>query len=241
MLSLKKNGGNPTALIKNGDLNNKMIYFNPLISGIDENNNISLPLNKVFVMPNKNIVEKIYISGQSGVGKSTFASNYIKLYQKMNPENDIFLISGQEKDEVLDEIPNIIRLDMDMIEEIELTDYHNSCFIFDDIDTLKENRKNIYALRDKILTNGRHYKITLICTEHLLSNYKESRIVLNECTAIVIFPLSNKANIRRFLFRNIGLSNENIDRILSTQSRWVCIYKTYPFHCVYETGAYILN
>lgn len=160
----------------------------------------------------------------------------------MYPDNVIYLISGQDQDEVLDEIEGIERIDLNDIEDIEdLSGFADSCFIFDDIDTIKNNRKAIYQLRDKILTNGRHYKITIVCTEHLLSNYKESRIVLNESSTIVIFPLSNKASIRRFLFRNIGLSNENIDKILSTKSRWVSINKTYPFHCIHEHGAYVLE
>lgn len=238
MLSLKKSKS--SVAIAHNPCSNSMIYFNKDASGSDE---IELDNKKMYQMPNKNIVEKIYITGPSGVGKSTWICNYIILYQKfISDKVKVYLITQQDKDEALDDLDNLFRVKIDEIDKIDqLEPFKNSIFIFDDIDTLKSNRKAVYSLRDKILTNGRHFNIRIIATEHLLSNYKESRILINEATSIIIYPQSNKANIKRFLNNKLGLSEENCDKIIKTKSRWVSVNRSYPMYAVSEKGAFVLN
>jgi hypothetical protein len=201
---------------------------------------------KLIPLPNKKVVEKIYISAPSGAGKSTWCGNYIKEVNKMYKDEEVFVLSTITEDEALDKHhPIRIELSEEILEEpISPEEIQNSTTIFDDVDTIRDPkiRANICGLRDWLLEQGRHFNVRMLMTSHQLMNYKSTRILLNEATAVVFFPRCGSAySIKRYLKLYGGLEPKQIKRILNLPSRWVALYKTYPMYILYEKGAYLLS
>ena len=69
-------------------------------------------------------------------------------------------------------------------EAIIIEDLENSLCIFDDIDKCanKKIMKFLQHLRDQCLERGRHHNINMLCLNHQLMNYKETKVVLMEAT-----------------------------------------------------------
>jgi hypothetical protein len=81
----------------------------------------------------------------------------------------------------------------------------------------------------------------MLITSHLMSNYRETRRVLNEATTVVFFPRSGSTHqIKKFLTTYAGLEKDMIKKILKLPSRWVALYKTYPMFILHERGAFML-
>ena len=199
---------------------------------------------KFEVMPIKknNLTEKLYICGVSGAGKSTYAGSFIKKYLKENPENEFFLISNVNQDEILDKLYPI-RIDINIEEPLEMEDLKNSVVLFDDIDTIqnKNIRNYFYNLLDDLIQTGRHYNITIIFTSHIIMNYKKTRNILLENTSMTMFINSgnNLQNIK-YLKNYCNFNNSQINKILNLNSRWVSIYKSNPEYVIYEKGIYLI-
>jgi hypothetical protein len=241
MLSLQRKG-RPIAKIVGGDNDGKTLYLNEDAKEIGQE--FKLTTGKLQPLPNTKIVEKIYISAPSGAGKSTFAGKWLKEFRRLFPDDEIFLISSIPEDKPLDK-NNPIRLDPDELVDvpIEEDDLENSVIIFDDTDTIKDREANKYilGLRDHLLECGRHYKIRMLITSHLISQYKATRRVLNEATSVVLFPKSGGTyQIKQFFKIQAGLEKEQMKKILRLKSRWVLYSATYPQYILYEKGAYLL-
>ena len=177
---------------------------------------------------NPKVVEKVLISGISGSGKSTFASNYIKNYLKIkqNRNNNFYIVSSVDEDEVLDRLEPE-RLDPEEIAEdgIDLDELEDSIILFDDIGTIqpKSVRKVIEGARDHIAEVGRHNRTSLINISHLITNHHESRRILNEAQSIVLFPKSNSRAIKKYLAEYQNFDRDLIKRCLNLKSRWFMI------------------
>lgn len=200
---------------------------------------------KLEVMPNKKVVEKIYISAPSGAGKSTWIGNWMTKYKKMFKDSEIYVFSRVNEDAPLDKHDPIrVELNEDLLNDpIECEELENSLVVFDDTDTISDKRlrDNINILRDSILECGRHYDTRILVCSHQITNYKQTRIILNEATGFVIFPkASSSYHINRFLKAYIGLSKEQIKKIYELKSRWVYISKSFPQYIIYERGAFLL-
>jgi hypothetical protein len=247
MLSFNKNKGRAIGIIKGGRYNKKNIYFNDKGKGkLTGKNEIIINDGVILPLPNKNVVEKIYISAPSGAGKTTFISKWIKEYKKMFKDDEIYIISSIDYDKPLDDLDPIrININDDLINDdmLDGEDFYNSCVVFDDVDTIQNNnyRHYIEKLRDYLLEQGRHYNVRMLMTHHLLSNYKKTRIMINECTACVLFPKVNGNNIKRFLEFYFGFDKNQIEKIKNLPSRWVAIYKTYPHYIMHSKGCYIVE
>lgn len=229
------------AKIKGGKNDGKFIYLN----NSKGEKKIELDSDsKLQPLPNKLIVEKIYISAPSGSGKSTYAGKWIGEYVKMFKDNELYLFSSIDYDKVLDKHnPTRIILDQELLNDpIKPKELSNSLVIIDDCDTIRDVkiRKYIENMRDWLLEQGRHYKINLLITSHLLSNYSSTRRVLNEATSVVVFPKSGSGtyHIKNFLKSYCGFDKEQIEKFLNLNSRWVAIYRSYPQYVIYEKGCY---
>jgi hypothetical protein len=219
---------------------------------IDVMNNISKKDFKVYdgkiiKLPNNDeeINERCYIAGPTGSGKSTYCLAYIKQYQKMYPNNEVYLFSRLDEDKVLDSAkPNRIELDEKCVENpIQPQELENSLCVFDDIDTIPDLdvRHAIKKLRDDLLECGRHYHISLLCTSHQLLNYHDTRQLINECSSVTFFPKSGSSfHINNFLTKYCGLDRKAIKKINDLPSRAVTISKTYPMYIIYDNGCYLL-
>lgn len=201
---------------------------------------------KLQPLPNKKVVEKIYVSAPSGAGKSYWVGKWLKEFAKMFKDDEIYLISSVDEDESLDiHEPTRIALDADLIRDpITAQELSNSVVIFDDCDTIMNVflRKSIAAMRNEMLEIGRHYNVRMLITSHLISNYSDTRRVLNEATAVVFFPKSGSTyQIKQFLKTQAGLEKKATRTILKIPSRWIAIYRTYPMYIIHERGAFLLS
>lgn len=232
-----ENIGNPIAKII-GKTNNKTIYLNENSDDIDKPfKELQLSNNNMFQqIPNNNRERDIlYISGQSGSGKSYYSKNYIKEYKKIHKNNDIYLFSNIMNDDSFDEIKNIKKIDIfddDFIDiELKADEFGDSLLLFDDVDCIqkKQIKKKIYALLNEVLMVGRHYNISIIFTSHIICNGLETKGILNEAHSITIFP-NNMGNrsLKYVLDSYLGLDKKQIEKIKNFDSRWVTINRSYP-------------
>ena len=201
-------------------------------------------------LPRFNKTERIYITGQTECGKSYFIKQFLKQFRKVYKKEEdkpIYIFSDVEEDEEIDAIPNITRFALD--EELEEKDtidprnFADSICVFDDIDSIQN--KKIYKLicnfRDALLRRGRHENISVIITNHLSTDFRNTRIILNECNSIVIFPHSGSTHGMKYLLtKYVGLDKNGIKKVLSLPSRWVLIHKNSPQYIMYEKGVYII-
>lgn len=241
MLTFNKDiGGRKIARVKGGKLDKEYLYL-----GSEGKKEVNLKDGVLIPLPNREIVEKIYISAPSGAGKSTWAGSYMNEYKKIFKDDDIYLFSSIKKDKVLDKHEPIrITLDEELIQDmIDPSEIPNTLAVFDDVDTIQNARlKNaVCSFRDWLLEQGRHFDIRMLMTSHLLSNYKHTRRILNEATAVVVFPKSGSGtyHIKRFLQMYCGFDKAQIKKFINLPSRWVAIYRSYPQYVIYEKGAYI--
>lgn len=239
MLNLEKCGRPLVRIVGNKQLNNKIVS----VCTDDDNqitkrfNNLNLPSEakaKFQHIPNTEASrEVLYICGPSGSGKSTYTRKYCQELQKQNKSIDIYLISPFTEDESLDEIkPKRIKLDKSLVEDpIDCKELGECAIIFDDIDSIKEKdiKKAVQALLSQCLEIGRHYKITVIMTNHILCAGNDTKRILNECHTITCFPHSgSKRTIKYLLEDYCGLNKADVKLIKKQKTRWCTVYKNYP-------------
>jgi len=199
-------------------------------------------------VPNIEKRDTIYVSGQSGSGKSTWVKNYCEAFSKIYPDRPIFLFSKVEDDPAFSamihkKIITKVPLDESLVKEpITTEELANSLAIFDDTDTVKDKeiKAAVDALINDILQTGRHSNTYIIRTSHQIANYRETAITLNESNTLVVFPHTNRHQIDYVLKNYVGLDNETIKKIRGLPSRWVVVYKNYPQYVYYEQGAFVV-
>ncbi len=197
-------------------------------------------------LPHFKQTERTFIAGPTGSGKSYYTKKYLTQLRKVFPDKKIFIFSDVDEDPELDDIPGIIRvkLDKNMIDKpIRPAKLADSIVVFDDIDSIqdKEISNSVMKLRDSLLRRGRHEDISVIVTSHLMSNYKDTRIILNEANSITFFPRSGATDaIKYTLKKYCNMNSKEIEKCLKLPSRWVTVYKNYPNYILYEKGVYLL-
>ena len=189
--------------------------------------------------------EILYITGPSGSGKSTYTRKFLEQYKKKHKEHPIYLFSSLPSDESLDKIkPKRVRLDESIHQDpIDVEELKNSVCIFDDIDVIsdKKIREAVYNILNQVLEIGRHYKITCVVTNHLPTNGKDTRRILNEAHTITYFPHSAGGKIKYMLEEYVGLDKKQIAYLKKQNSRWATIFKNYPQVYTVEREMGLLN
>ncbi len=206
---------------------------------------------KIKIIPNPNYRSVFYVAGPSGSGKTSFAVDIVRTYKKLHPRQRFYLFSrtNYNNDPAFTGIKvNQVMIDENLIDnpiDIE-KDIGEPCIIlFDDCNTIqnKELKSAVDALLNDILEVGRKLEITVIVTNHLVipNEKKMARTILNEMQYLTVFPKSGSAyQIKYVLKQYFGLSKQQIDRIMSLDSRWIFLSKSYPLYVVYEYGVFIL-
>jgi hypothetical protein len=259
MLNLEN--GKAIAIIHGGKYDSEIIYIDE-----DEDNEdrytgeypfkdrLLLPKNsKLFPLVDLNSRQVAYIAGPSGSGKSTYASNLAKKYEKLYPDNFIYLFSRVIHDPVFEsgfkKKPVRIEINDDLIKRpIDIMSHlkGGALVIFDDIDSIHDDKlkKEVIKLETDILEMGRHNNIYVICCNHLINpnERKFGRTILNEAHTFTFFPKSGSTyQISYCLRKYFGLDNKLINYLLNfSKSRWVTISKSYPMYVLWEYGAGIL-
>lgn len=200
---------------------------------------------KIYPTEDPKQIDSVYVTGPAGSGKSYFCSEFIEEYKKRYPKRPIILFSNKPEDEILDQW-NPMRIPLNknlVIDPIELEELEESLVVFDDIDQItdKDIQNAVWKLRDQILEVGRAKQISTCIVAHQITNYKQSRVCLNECSYVVMFCKSGaRHGINYFLKKYAGLDKKTVAEIMNLPSRWVVLKKTYPMCVIYQTGCMAL-
>jgi Cdc6-like AAA superfamily ATPase len=239
----------PIALIK-GDERNKLFNHFLIVDpdGKEKNKQrIELPHDLVFqLLPPDNPKKRSiwYIAGAAGSGKSYQAKIVINNYHKLFPKNPVYLISKLTSDETLDELKFIQRIDITQFSEegFDINEQEPSLIIFDDFETLEKKELDVVLKAiDDIAIMGRHHQVSMIYISHHLTNYKQTRLILNESHNIVIFPQSSSNYQLRYLLQNYGNMDKESVKPLNKLGRWCCIHTQYPNYVISQNSAYLLH
>jgi len=194
----------------------------------------------------KNMAQKWYIAGPAGSGKSTLIGNFVSDYIKLFPDKNIYLFSDVDEDPLLDKYKKIKRIKLDeefLDNQMHPEELRNSLCIFDDIDSCQSKKilATVQTLRDSILKRGRHEEIYhIIITSHLLTNYKDTRVVLSESNYITVFPSSGALSGLNYILKNyIGLGTKEIPKIKKLKSRYVTFKCNYPKMIITENQIFL--
>ena len=189
--------------------------------------------------------EILYITGPSGSGKSTYTRKYLEQYKKKFKNRPIYLFSSLPSDESLDKVqPKRIKLDETIhTDPIKVEELQESICIFDDIDVIsdKKIREGVYVILNQVLEIGRHYKIHCVVTNHLPTNGKDTRRILNEAHTVTYFPHSAGGKIKYMLEEYVGLDKKQIAYVKRQNSRACTIFKNYPQCYLLEHEIGLLN
>jgi hypothetical protein len=232
------------AVIQGGKYNGKIIYFYSDVKHIpkddlkdDFTKHIEIFDGIMYPIPNTNESQRdiICIAGGSGLGKSTLSGSILEIYQAIYPDRPIYIFSKVKADPSIDDLKlkNVQRILLDNTflegEPLDCNDFKKSIVLFDDVSTLSgELLKSVLLLRDDLMCTARHTETTMICTCHLLMNYKETKVQLLESTMFTVFPKSNTYQMQRFCRVYMGMSNAAIKNALNLKSRHITFIKTYP-------------
>jgi hypothetical protein len=189
--------------------------------------------------------EVFYIAGASGSGKSYKAKELGEYYKKLYPDREVYLISKLTEDSgTLDKMrpkPKRINIQSLITDFPDLDEFKDCMVIFDDYDTFTgDAEKVVHKLIDDLATMGRHTNTTMLCLSHYLTNYKKTRLLLNEATHIIIYPMATSYHALSYLLKtHIGMTKDDI-RDVKKMGRWVCIYKHFPQYLISAEHARML-
>jgi hypothetical protein len=186
-----------------------------------------------------------YIAGQSGSGKSYIARSLASYYKKLFPDREVYLVSKLQKDDTLDALKFLKRLNIQsFIEDYpDLDEFKDSLTIWDDFDTLTgDAEKVVKKLIDDLAIMGRHSNTSMLILSHYLTNYKQTRLILTEATHLVVYPQSTSYHALRYLLKNqVGLDEDDLKRYRKFGSRWLAFFKGFPTGMISQKNAELLN
>jgi len=221
--------------------------YERILADANKATTIDLPEDSVFQIlpsPDPEKREVFYIAGASGSGKSYIAKGIAECYKKLFPDREIYLVSKLGEDSTLDALSFLNRVNIQsFIDDYpELDEFQDCLVIFDDYDTLTGNAEKVVGkLIDDLATMGRHTNTTMLCLSHYLTNYKKTRLLLNEATHIIVYPMATSFHALGYLLKtHIGMTKDDC-RDLKKMGRWVCVYKHYPQWLCSQKHARVLN
>lgn len=182
---------------------------------------------------------RIFVSGLSGSGKSTWIAQFLKHNKPKSKEALILLFSPVDDDEAFKKLKNMVHIDLDEFEseverEMSIDDIpEGSVCIFDDTESYKKDKKKKYLeLRNIIAERGRHKNISLINVSHNPMNGNETKIQLRESQYYLIFPRFNSRDVKLMLKTYAGFDKKEIDEIMALNTRWALVRKTIPRYTI---------
>lgn len=248
----------PVAIVKGGTHDKKILYLHddtihkgkkkvaPVEAKPGEDKVIKLTDGEFQLIPSCDPKKRqvYYIPGQSGSGKSFIARMLATYYHKLYPERGVYLISKLEEDETLDACKFIKRINVNsLIEDPPHIDEFKDCFLIaDDYDCFTgDAEKAVQKLLEDLCITGRHTNTTLALCSHYLTNFKKTRLILNEITHFVVYPMSTSPKPLKYLLETyVGCDPEDFDRHKRYGSRWLCYKRGFPMYCIGQTTAELL-
>jgi hypothetical protein len=81
-----------------------------------------------------------------------------------------------------------------------------------------------------------------VITNHLATNGKDTRRILNEAHSITYFPSSGSVKGINYLLQTYcGMDKKDIVKAKKTKSRWITIFKHYPQIMMGEKNIWLLS
>lgn len=225
-------------IIKKGDKKNKhdrIVYITDKEIR-DSFESIEPKSDEEFVLIPRKGVERdiVYASGKSGSGKTYFTRKYAEEYHKMYKDRDIYLFSLVQDDPSIN-LKYVKRIDLNKLlnTPLTLTDFSNSLVIYDDVDCVKDKQLKLKLQRiaNQIMEMGRHHNISFAYLSHLTAKGNETKTVLNECSHIVLYPVSMHKHSWTYITDNyIGLDKKQRKELyeLGKKNRSICYIQQYP-------------
>lgn len=250
----------PVAIVKGGKQDKEILYLHDETilgpskkarDGLEEPKEgkskvIKLTDGQFEIIPSVNPTTRqvYYCCGQSGSGKSYIAKTLAEFYHKLYPGRGIYLISKLEKDDTLDSCKFIKRIPIASFLESypDLDEFKDTLTIWDDYDTLTgDAHKVVHKIIDDLAIQGRHTNSSMICCTHYLSNFKLTRLLLNEITHFIVYPMSTAPKPLKYLLETyVGVDPEDFARQKRYGSRWLCYKRGFPIYCISQTTAEVL-
>lgn len=237
----------PDALV--GETEETRKLYAKILEDDEGNNTIELPDDRHFeIIPSsdKDKRDVFYVCGASGSGKSYIARGLAEKYRKLFPEREVYLVSKLNEDTTIDEMkggkPKRLNVDTLVSDYPELEEFRDCMIIFDDIDCFTgKHLKAVHQLIDDLAITGRHTNTSVLFLTHYITNYKATRLILNETTHFVVYPQSTSFHgLKYLLSTHIGMSRDDIHS-LKKMGRWVCLHKNFPQYLISAHEAKILH
>lgn len=232
------------AILRIKDSKKKIVYLYEK-DKLDEKERSITTTGKFSPIPSMDTRDVLYIAGPSGSGKSTYLLSYMKNFAKVFPDSPVFLFSRIADEEAYDGCYRIRLDELYVSNPLKSDDFpEGSLIIFDDVDTIQDKKllSAVLHTRSDILEIGRHRRLYVAITSHLLTASLKTREVTNEATEFTFFPqATSKAVIKDYLHRKQGIDGSTIKRLLNTNSRWLTVSLRYPRYFFTETTAEFMN
>ena len=195
------------------------------------------------------INSRIYICGKSGVGKTYyFIRPYIQEFKRIYPKAKIYFYSSKLEDPAVDDL-DIIRVTVD--EEFiknppDIRKYKGfpNLVVMDDIQDYKIKSHNIAVqrLRDELMRNSRSIGCALLYLWHQPNDFRATKDMIFEATAICIFPkTSGHSDYSLLMDKYLGIQDVKKRNILKkAKSEFVYITKKNPAYAITDNYIMIL-
>ena len=211
------------AVVKKGKMTR---YINQ--SPTSKSDNLAVDNDKYIIEPHIPIdLERfiIFLSAESGSGKTLISSIFINQYADYFPQNKMYYVCNtrKEDDTNLAEIRNLTQIDTENIHEIKIEDLADSLVEVDDTD-FHQDHKKIMKFMNIVVECGRKFGVSLIYSSHIHSKLSESPIY-KEVSMYITFQNSLINN--RMLTNNLKISENIIENLLRNENAYICFNKIY--------------
>lgn len=183
--------------------------------------------------------QRIYISGQSGCGKSRWAGKWLEEYQNAYPDKKVIAVCHTD----MSDDPAYRNVEWDQL-DLGDPDFQQvtqdqplaggmldgSICLFDDIDKMEgELKKTAYRLLGQTVMMGRKAGIPVCFCNHLGADRIATRDILNGATAAVVFPRGGSpGQLHYLLTKHIGFTNKGSQKLLQMKPKWAYIHRSWP-------------
>lgn len=189
--------------------------------------------------------DTLFVSGSAGSGKTFFANEYAKLYQKLYPKKDIYYLSVHKiEDDPSITLKKIITVDAaSMTKPIKKDELKDSLLVMDDCDTeitiesddedddksklkkqkdrkqlMKYAKENIISSAKNIVSNSRKYKTSIIFISHKLKEQNTHHISTGS-NWLVVFPYIDYNQIGSFFETRSNISASTVNNLINSTDR----------------------
>jgi len=181
------------------DKNDQKIYIKLVENGFDEIEKADGSTIYPFLMPSKQS-HVLLSTGKMGRGKGLINSEIIKQLKESNKTLKLYYFCATDKESDINlnskEIPSMKQLNPDDFKDMSDDDlslyFKNSIVVMDDVDKIpKEQKKIVVHIQDHLSITARKFNTSLFIMGHLPTDYKNTRLLIDELDYYIGFVDSN--------------------------------------------------